>query len=154
MKKRIFLMVAILIAILGTVGIYYYNNTISIKVQSRSKKDVFFDVKYYDLIVSGLDLKIYAVPLINSDDKCSVYGTSMDFNGFDLKIICDKYSGNIKEVDIEINNEDSKEGATYLVFYEQIKSKVVEYLGADNCELLENVENNKNKCLITKKLDS
>ena len=49
MKKRIFLMVAILIAILGTVGIYYYNNTISIKVQSRSKKDVFFDVKYYDL---------------------------------------------------------------------------------------------------------
>ena len=108
MKKRIFLMVAILIAILGTVGIYYYNNTISIKVQSKSKKDVFFDVKYYDLIVSGLDLKIYAVPLINSDDKYSVYGTSMDFNGFDLKIICDKYSGNIKEVDIEINNQDSK----------------------------------------------
>lgn len=154
MKKRIFLMVAILIAILGTVGIYYYNNTISIKVQSRSKKDVFFDVKYYDLIVSGLDLKIYAVPLINSDDKYSVYGTSMDFNGFDLKIVCDKYSGNIKEVDIEINSENSKEGATYLVFYEQIKSKVVKYLGTDNCELLENVENNKNKCLITKKLDS
>ena len=40
------------------------------------------------------------------------------------------------------------------MFYEQIKSKVVKYLGTDNCELLENVENNKNKCLITKKLDS
>lgn len=149
MKNKVIIISGLIVIGLIFGGIFYFTT----KDKSIIEKDKYFNVSQFDLIKDGLNLKVDAVPLIDDGDKYSTYGTSMDFNGFDFKIICDKYNGNIKEINIEINSENSKEGATYLLFYEEIKGKVINYLGADNCKVLESTENNKNKCVITKEGD-
>ena len=171
-NKMVFALGFIIIGIIIGIGVFSYinyNNDTKEVSQSKKEEELYFDTKYYDLITDGLNMKINAISLIDTGDKYSVYGTSMDFNGFVFRIISDKYTGKIKEVDIEINKKDTEDGINYLLFFSDFRNKVLKYLGVsncddvntfgselslDNCYIISSVKDNKYKCVIVRNNDN